>query len=129
MNMVTKARRRMAPVSILQTDYEYCDVLYYAEGSRNDLGEPERTLTLRSSDVKCSIDPVSGGVPGHITRSSGWSMEKQGLVSRTTHILTLNQGTVIEAGNVVRNVGNEDFEVLHVADWHTHIECLLRKSN
>ena len=56
-SMTLNVRNRVPTVDILQIDYEYCTISYYTEGTRNDLGEPSRTLTERAANVKCSIDP------------------------------------------------------------------------
>jgi len=126
--MALLPRNRVAPVSVLQVDYEYCTISYYVEGSRNDLGEPSHTLSERATNVKCSIDPLTQ-VPTYIRQSGLREVLRQGMIERAIYIMTLLADQTIEPGDVVTDYDGTDFDVLHVIEWYTHKEAFLRKMN
>ena len=119
--MALRERSRHPSVDVLQLDFEYCTISYYTEGARNDLGEPARTLKQRSTNVKCSIDPL--------TRTSRGSREiqQQGIIQRATYIMTLSVEQTIEPGDVVTDYEGISYDVLQILNWHTHKEAYLRK--
>jgi hypothetical protein len=121
-----KARQRVSAIDILKTDYEYCDIKYYTEGNRNDLGEPQGTLTTRSTDVKCAIDPLTR-MPSYVRQSGLRDMVRQGIVERALFIMTSSADEAIEPGDVVVDYDGTTFDVLHVIRWYTHTEAFLRK--
>jgi len=126
--MVTKAREQPEAVDIFKSGFcEYVDVKYYAEGERNDLGEPARTLTTRDSDVKCDIQVL---VPGatYIRQAGIREQVRQGIIDQSTHIMFVNAGTTLLAGDVVTNYDGDNFDVLFVNDQlFTHKEAFLRR--
>ena len=86
--MALNVRNRVPAVNVLQTDYEYCTISYYTEGTRNDFGEPTRTLTERAANIRCSIDPLNQ-TPSHIRQSGLRDILRQGLIERSVYIMTL----------------------------------------
>jgi len=127
MNMVTKARERVSPVDVLQMDVEYIDVKFYQPtGERNDLGEELTTLETRATDVKASLDPMTG-VPAYW---GGLDIQqvKQGIAENKLFLLTLNKGSVsIDENDIVEDVDGVQYKVYSVNDWQTHVECIVRK--
>ncbi len=122
--MELTARNRSTSVDLLQIDYEYCTISCYTEGTRNDLGEPARTLVQRATNVKCSIDPLN--------RTSIRQMRDilpQGIIERSLYIMTLHVEQTIEPGDLVTDYDGISYDVLHVLNWHTHKEAFLRKMN
>ncbi len=126
--MTLNARDRVSPVDVLQVDYEYCTISYYIEGTRNDLGEPSRTLTQRTTNVKCSIDPINQ-VPTYIRQSGHRDILRQGIIERTAYIVTLSANQTVEPGDVVTDCDGMIYDVLHVVNWYTHKEAFLWKMN
>jgi len=126
--MALDARKRMSAVDVLQVDYEYSTVSYYVEGTRNDLGEPSRTLTQRAANIKCSIDPLNQ-TPSYIRQSGLRDILRQGLIERTMYVMTLLANQTIESGDVVADYDGKMYDVLHVANWYTHKEAVLRHMN
>lgn len=125
--MALLPRNRVAPVSVLQVDYEYCTISYYVEGQRNNLGEPERTLTQRATNVKCAIDPLTQ-TPAYVRRSGVRDMLRQGIVEALVFIITLSAQS-IEPGDVVTDCDGNNYDVLHVMNWYTHKEAFVRQMN
>jgi len=122
--MLLNERYRSTSVDVLQIDYEYCTISCYTEGTRNDLGEPTRTLIQRATNVKCSIDPLN--------RTSIRKMRDilpQGIIERFLYIMTLSAEQAIEPGDLVTDYDGMSYDVLHVLNWHTHKEAFLRKMN
>ena len=126
--MALNPRRKVTPIDTLQTDYEYATISYYVEGQRNDLGEPERTLVQRATNIKCSIDPLLR-TPGYIARSGARELLRQGIIEATLYLMTLSADQTIEPGDVVTDRDSTDYDVLHVITWFTHKEAFLRKMN
>ena len=126
--MALNSGNRVCAVDVLQNDYEYCTISYYVEGSRNELGEPTRTLTERSTNVKCSIDPLNGA-PSYIGRDGLRDILNQGISERTAYIMTLLANQAIESGDVVTSYDGLVYDVLHVVNWYTHKEAFIRKVN
>ncbi len=124
--MALNIGNRVPAVDVLQNDYEYCTISYYVEGSRNDLGEPTRTLTERATNVRCSIDPISKS-PSYIGKSGLRDILRQGVVERTAYIMTLLAEQTIESGDVVSGYDGSSYDVLHVVNWYTHKEAFIRK--
>ena len=124
--MSLKPRKRVGAVDLLQVDYEYCTISYYAEGTRNNLGEPERTLTQRATNVKCSIDPLRS-VPAYLRLGGLRDMLRQGIVESRAFIMTLSADETIEPGDVVTDYDGTTYDVAHVINWRTHIEAFLKK--
>ena len=126
--MILNARNRISAVDVLQIDYEYCTISYYVEGARNDLGEPSRTLTQRTTNVKCSIDPINR-MPTYIRQSGHRDILRQGIIERTAYIMTLSADQTVGPGDVVTDYDGTIYDVLHVINWYTHKEAFLRKMN
>ena len=126
--MELNAGNRVRAVDVLQNDHEYCTISYYVEGSRNDLGEPTRILTERSTNVKCSIDPVSKS-PSYIGQNGLRNTLSQGMKERTAYIMTLLASQDIESGDVVTSYNGLVYDVLHVVNWYTHKEAFITKMN
>lgn len=124
--MAIKARQRVPAVDVLQTDFEYCTVSYYAEGTKNNLGEPTRTLTQRATNVRCSIDALTRA-PAYVTRSGLRDVIQQGIVESNAYIITLLMDATIEPGDVVTDCDGVNYDVIYVMNWHTHKEAFLRK--
>jgi len=126
--MGLKPRNRVSAMDILQVDVEYCTISYYAEGSRNDLGEPDRTLTQRTTNVKCAIDPLTR-MPTYIGHSGLRKMLQQGIVEQAAFIITLSADDTIDPGDVVTDYAGAMYNVLYVVNWYTHQEASLRRMN
>ncbi len=126
--MTLNARKRVSAVDILQIDYEYCTISSYVEGSRNDLGEPSRTLIQQATNVKCSIDALTR-VPTYVKQSGLREVIQQGIIERAVFIMSLSADQAIEPGHVVIDYDGTRYDVLHVINWYTHKESFLRKMN
>ena len=126
--MALDAKNRVSAIDVLQIDYEYCTISYYIEGTRNDLGEPSRILTQRTTNVKCSIDPLTQA-PAYIKQSGSWGVLRQGLIERTIYNMTLLANQTIEIGDVITDCDDNVYDVLYVANWYTHKEAVLRQMN
>lgn len=126
--MALNARNRVSAIDVLQIDYEYCIISSYVEGSRNDVGEPSRTLTEQATNVKCSIDALTR-MPPYIRQSGLREILQQGIIERSAFIMTLSADETIEPGYVVTDYDGIMYDVLHVINWYTHIEGFLRKMN
>ena len=127
--MPLNAGKKAQPVDVLQTDYEYCTIKCYVEGSRNDLGEPSRVLEQRATNVKCAIERL-----GHLTSSANrysklYAMFRQGIVDKPTYIMTLLASQTIIPGDIVIDHSETAYNVVHVINWHTHKEALLIKQD
>jgi len=108
-----------------------CTISYYAEGSRNDLGEPSRTLTQRASDVACNLQPRSRSLAYEFPQRIR-IQDQQGVIQRTTHILFLQAGQSIEDNDVVTDADGATYTVALVLPWKRggrihHKEALLIK--
>ena len=123
--MEFKKRNRMYPVDVLKIDYEYCTISYYAEGERNDLGEPSRVLLQRADNVKCSIDPITR-IPSHIDQTGLRDILKQGIIERSAYIMTLSSNQVIESEDIITDYDNVKYDVLQIINFHTHKEAYLK---
>jgi hypothetical protein len=126
--MALKPRNRAGAVDILQVDIEYCTISYYVEGSRNDLGEPSRTLTERASNVKCSIDQLLQ-TPAYIRRGGLRDVLRQGIIEASVYLMTVSADETIEAGDVVTDYDGTMYNVINVVNWHTHKEAFIRRMN
>ena len=126
--MALNSRNRVPAVDVLQIDYEYCTISYYAEGSRNDLGELSRNLTQRATNVKCSMDPLTQ-TPSYIRNSGLREILQQGIIERSVYIVTLSATQTIESGDVINDYDGTMYDVLHVINWYTHKEAFIRKMN
>ncbi len=124
--MSLNARNRVPAIDVLQIDYEYVKISYYAEGAVNDLGEPSRTLTERNTNVRCSLDQLLS-TPSYINQAGTRSIIQQGIVENASFILTLLASADIQGGDLVEDFDGDTYDVIHVVDWHTHIEAFLRK--
>lgn len=121
-------RKRVNPIDILQNDYEYCTISYYAEGPRNELGELTWILTERATNVKCSINSMVKS-PSSSSLDSSYEMTAQGIVEETTHHIILSAEQEINSGDVVTDYDGANYDVLLSVCWHTHKEAFLRKKN
>ncbi len=128
MSMALNVRNRAPAVNVLQTDYEYCAISYYTKGTRNDFGEPTRTMTERAANVRCSIDPLNQ-TPSYIRQSGLRDILRQGVIERSVYIMTLLAGQAIESGDVVTDYDGSIYDVLHIINWYTHKEAFIRKMN
>lgn len=123
--MSLTARNRIEPVDFLHEDYEYVTIYYYAEGSRNSLGEPSRTLTQRATDVKCSLQQLVR-LPTYVSQAGILRQLRQGLEHQTVYYMILSANQTIEHGDRVDDYDSVRYEVLHVHNWFTHKEAFLR---
>lgn len=121
------ARRRIEAIDILQNDFEYCTISYYAKGINNELGEPKGILIQRDSNVKCSIDILPSS--SSLINKKGYGMSTQGYTENIIYHMVLNAEQVIEKGDIVTDVNGTKYEVLSVCNWYTHKEVFLRKIN
>lgn len=121
--MSIKPRKRVGAIDILQNDFEYCTISYYSESSINELGEPNRELKERDSNVKCSIDAVPKG----LSNEKGYFMALQGYAEDITNYMVLNAEQEVEKGDIVTDYNGTTYKVLSVYDWHTHKDVFLRK--
>jgi len=126
--MIFKSRRRVYPVDILRTDYEYCIISYYTKGERNELGEPSRVLLQRAFNIKCSIDPITK-LPRNIQQAALRDILQQGIIERRAYIMTILANQAIEPGDIVTDYDNVNYDVLQVINWYSHKEVYLRKLN
>lgn len=124
--MALTARNRVPSIDVLQVDYEYCNISYYAEGARNDLGEPSRILVKRAENVKCSIDPLAN-MPAYINHGGMNGIGTQGAVRNSTHYMIVKGDQAIFQGDLVTDYDNVTYDVLYVTEWQTHKEAFLRK--
>ena len=115
---------RIYPVDVLKIDYEYCSISYYVDGARNDLGEPSRILLKRADNVKCSIDPIIKK-PSYANGIRDITI--QGIIDKAAYIMTLSANQTIEWGDIITNCDNVSYEVLHVINFYTHKEAILKK--
>lgn len=115
---------RIYPVDVLKIDYEYCSISYYVDGARNDLGEPSRILLKRADNVKCSIDPIIKK-PSYANGIRDITI--QGIIEKAAYIMTLSANQTIECGDIITNCDNVSYEVLHVINFYTHKEAILKK--
>lgn len=127
-DMALNRRSKVSIIDVLQIDYEYCTISYYVEGSRNELGELNRTLTQRATNVKCSIDPIDK-IPNYVRQSSLRELVQQGIIEQSAYIVILSANQTIEAGDVITDYDSTIYDVIHVINWYTHKEALLRKVN
>lgn len=102
-----------------------CTISYYAEGSRDDLGVPGRTLTERDSNVPCNLQPRSASLsyelPAYVRR-----IDEQGRVKTPTHIAYLKKDQTVETDDIITDVDGNYYLVAHVVNrWRTHREILL----
>lgn len=116
------------PVNVLKINYEYCAINYYAEGERNDLGEPSRILLKRADNILCSIDPIVKML-GYIGQTGLRDIVMQGIVERSLFVMTLLANQVILPGDVVSDCGGTSYDVLKVYNFETHKEAFLRLIN
>lgn len=123
--MALTERDRIAPIDFLHEDIEYVTISYYAEGSRNALGEPSRTLTQRATDVKCSLQQLVR-LPTYVRQAGIIQQIRQGLEHQTVYYMILSANQTIEPGDVVEDYDSVQYDVLHVHNWHTHKEAFLR---
>jgi len=126
--MALCAKNRVPAMDVLPIDYEYCTISCYAAESRNDLGEPIRTLTERATNVKCSIDPLNR-IPSYVKQGGLRDILRQGMVERVVYIMILLADQTVESGDVVADCDGVVYDVLHVSDWRTHKEAFIRKAN
>ncbi len=124
--MALNVGNRVHAVDVLQNDYEYCTISYYVAGSRNDLGEPTRTLAERATNIRCSIDPINKS-PSHIGQNGLRDILRQGVAEQTVYIMTLLADQAIESGDVVTSYDGSIYDILHVVNWYTHKEAFIRK--
>ncbi len=124
--MSLTARNRVSAVDVLQVDFEYSTISYYVERTKNDLGEPSRTLTQRSTNAKCSIDPLVR-MPTYIEQSGVRQILEQGIVEGSSFYMVVLASTTIQTGDVITNFDGTTYDVLHVVNWYTHQEAFLRK--
>ena len=126
--MGLNGRNRVSSVDILQFDYEYCSISFYGQSGRNDLGEPNRVLTLRSTNVRCSIDPLNR-VPAYVSQDGLRDVLRQGIIEHSLFIMTLSSEQIIEPGDIVTDYDGVYYDVLHVLNWYSHKEAFIRKVN
>ena len=119
-------RNRVDSIDILQNDYEYCTISYYAEGPRNEFGELTWILLERATNVKCTINSLAKTAKSTYLDSS-YEMTLQGIVEETTHHMIMSANQDIDSGDIVTDYDDVDYDVLLSIDWQTHKEVFLRK--
>lgn len=119
-------RKRVNQIDILQDDYEYCTISYYKEGLRNELGELTWILVERATNVKCTINSMAKTAKSAYLDSS-YEMTLQGIVEETTHHMIVSANQEINAGDMVTDYDDVDYDVLLSVNWQTHKEVFLRK--
>lgn len=124
--MILNVKNRIPSINILQIDYEYCIISYYSEEARNDLGEPTHILMERGSNIKCSIDPINQ-THTYIRKNGVRNLLRQGIIERNLYIMTLLVDQAIERGDIVSDYDGINYNVLYVANWHSHKEALIGK--
>ena len=101
-----------------------CTISYYAEGSRNDLGEASRTLTQRASGVKCLLQPRSKSMAYELPKLIR-TQQNEGIVINTTHVLyTFRDQTVVEH-DIITDTDGETYTVSLIVILKSHREALL----
>jgi len=123
--MALSARNRVEAVNFLHVDYEEVSISYYVEGARNDLGEPSRTLTVRNSAVKCSLNPMVGR-PTFPTQAGDYPTVPQGILSESTHTIFVEEATTLNKGDVITDYDGNQYDVLHSRNLYTHKEGYLK---
>ena len=124
--MALTARNRVAPVDFLHIDIEYATISYYVEGSRNDIGEPSRTLTERSTNVKCSLYALIGR-PSYINQAGTFDVNMQGILDESTHLIVFEDDTTVDKGDIITDYDSVNYEVKMVTDFYTHKEAYVKK--
>lgn len=108
-----------------------CTISYNVEGSRNDLGEPARTLTERDADVICRIEARSRSLSYEFPQRIRLT-EEQGLVEQTTHIMFVGAGQTVEAHDVITDADSKTYTVATVvsqgSQGNSHKEVLMTKT-
>ena len=105
-----------------------CTISYYAEGSRNDLGEAARTLTERATGVKCILQPRSKSMAYELPKLIR-TQRGEGVVTNTTYVLFTYKNQTVEEGDVITDVDGDTYTVSMKTLWDTppHLEALLFK--
>lgn len=124
--MSLNVRNRFPAVDVLRMDYEYVTISYYSEGALNDLGEPPRTLTERSTNNRVSLDPLIR-MPTYVNQSGIRKLIQQGITDQMSFFMILASGTNIQNGDIITDVDGTTYDVLHTVEWHSHKEAFLRK--
>jgi hypothetical protein len=119
-------RKRVSTLDILQNDYEYCTISYYTEDSRNELGELTWVLAERATNVKCTINSTTKASKSTYLDGS-YEMAVQGIVEETTHHMIVSADQVINAGDIVTDYDDIDYDVLLSVNWQTHKEVFLKR--
>jgi len=104
-----------------------CTISYYAEGARDDLGQPSRTLTERASGVPCRLELRSKSLryerPERLRL-----MERQGTVEVTTHFLYITAGQLILVNDIITDEDGSTYTVGLIARrGNSHKEALLTR--
>lgn len=101
-------------------------ISYNAAGSRNDLGEPSRTLTERSADVPARLQNKSARLmfdfPVHID-----STGKTGQVNTILKILWVKRNETIEERDIITDADSNTYIVAEIALHRTHKSALLQR--
>lgn len=104
-----------------------CTISYYAEGARNDLNEPTRTLTERAADVPCRIEARSKILSYEFPQRIRF-LREQGLIEQTTHIGFMNASQTVEAHDIITYLSEDYTVATTVPQGNSHQEILLIKS-
>ena len=100
-------------------------ISYYQEGSRNDFGEPSRTLTTRASNVPAVLDPRSPKIRFEFPFIN-LRAEKQGRVFIPTNLLMVKRSQAISNGDIITDVDGNTFIVARVESVNnSHKEAIL----
>ncbi len=126
--MALAARSQPAAVNFLNVWFEECTISYYADGSRDVLGAPARTLTQRDTNVLCDIQPLNSS-PTFTNQAGSADTQKQGIVVASTHWLFVLASQTIEPNDVVEDVDGDTYDVEAVSKLHTHTEAFMVKRN
>ena len=103
---------------------QICTISYHTLGARNDLGEPSRTFTTRTTTAKCAIQQRASNIAFSYL-SGGSARHLQGIANLTSHIMFLDRSETIELNDIVTDVNGIDYTVKVVVPWPTHIEAMI----
>lgn len=100
-------------------------ISYYAEGARNALGEPSRTLTARDEDVPCSLQARSPKVQFEYTTINR-ARDQQGTSFIPTKVLIVKRSQTLNDGDIITDADDNTFIVARVESiGRSHKEAIL----
>jgi hypothetical protein len=123
--MSLAARNRVRAVDFLHDDYEYVSISYYADGTRNKLGEAARTLTVRTASAKCMVGPLSS-TQAFLGSTNDRIVQNQGVTEYDSIHLIFEEDTTISKGDIITDIDGKTYQVLGMSDWQTHKEAFAK---